>query len=178
MLDIWNEKISELAQKIYIERSKIIDKIGDRIKEIHNEITDSKEKIEIKYISNCSNKEEYLEKLKIYEKIDIQRGFTSIGIHRDDFDILINGKSVNVYGSQGQQRTSVLSLKLAEVEVIHDEIMEYPILLLDDFMSELDEKRRNKFISTIKSNQVFITCTDKLETKNGKIFQVIDGKVG
>ena len=84
---------------------------------------------------------------------------------------------MNLYGSQGQQRTAVLTLKLSELEIIYDEIGEYPILLLDDFMSELDEKRRKNKIENIEQKQVLITCTDKIENeknlfnvKNGKIF--------
>ena len=84
---------------------------------------------------------------------------------------------MNLYGSQGQQRTAVLTLKLSELEIIYDEIGEYPILLLDDFMSKLDEKRRKNLLENIEQKQVLITCTDKIENeknlfnvKNGKIF--------
>ena len=177
MLDIWNEKLAETGEKIYQERKKIVDKIGEKIKGIHEEITEEKENIRIEYKSNCKNKKEYLNKLKENEKIDIERGYTSIGIHRDDFVIYINDKPVDIYGSQGQQRTSILSLKLSEVEIIFDEIGEYPVLLLDDFMSELDEKRRMKFSSCIRNNQVIITCTDKMKVENGKVFHVDNGKV-
>ena len=177
MLEIWNEKLAELNEKIYTERSIIIDKLTNKIQKIHNEITEEKEIINLKYKSNCSNKDDILKRLKENENLDIQRGYTSVGIHRDDFEIFINENLVDIYGSQGQQRTSILSLKLAEVEVINDEIGEYPILLLDDFMSELDEKRRMKFISTIKNNQVLITCTDKIEIENGKVFYVENGKI-
>ena len=177
MLEIWNEKLAELNEKIYTERSIIIDKLTNKIQKIHNEITEEKEIINLKYKSNCSNKDDILKRLKENENLDIQRGYTSVGIHRDDFEIFINENLVDIYGSQGQQRTSILSLKLAEVEVIYEEIGEYPILLLDDFMSELDEKRRMKFISTIKNNQVLITCTDKIEIENGKVFYVENGKI-
>ena len=177
MLEIWNEKLAELNEKIYRERSVIINKLTNKIQKIHNEITDEKEIINLKYKSNCSNKNDILKRLKENESLDIQRGYTSVGIHRDDFEIFINENLVDIYGSQGQQRTSILSLKLAEVEVIYEEIGEYPILLLDDFMSELDEKRRMKFISTIKNNQVLITCTDKIEIENGKVFYVENGKI-
>ena len=125
-----------------------------------------KEEIEIEYISECNNKEEYLNLLKQRRKLDIIKGFTTKGVHRDDFMIYINNKEVNVYGSQGQNRTAVLSLKLAELNVIYDEIGEYPILLLDDFMSELDEKRRKNFLENIKDTQVIITGTDKIEIQN------------
>ena len=110
--------------------------------------------------------------------VDFKKGYTSIGIHRDDFTIYINDKDVSIFGSQGQQRTSILSLKLAELDVVEEEIGERPILLLDDFMSELDETRRKNFINRIKDNQVIITCTDKIEIE-GKIlknFYVEEGK--
>ena len=111
-------------------------------------------------------KEEFLKLLKERRKLDIIKGFTTKGVHRDDFMIYINNKEVNIYGSQGQNRTAVLSLKLAELNVIYDEIGEYPILLLDDFMSELDEKRRKNFLENIKDTQVIITGTDKIEIQN------------
>ena len=93
--------------------------------------------------------------------------------------IYINGKEVEVYGSQGQHRTAMLSLKLSELQVIYDEIGEYPILLLDDFMSELDEKRRKSFLENIENIQVIITCTEKFDAKNLKFnsFNVINGDV-
>ena len=83
--------------------------------------------------------------------------------NRDDFEIYINGKNVAVFGSQGQQRSSIISLKLAEAEVVYDEIEEYPVLLLDDFMSELDKKRVKGFINNIKNNQELITTTEKIK---------------
>ena len=82
-------------------------------------------------------------------KLDIIIGYTTKGIHRDDFEVYINDKELSIYGSQGQNRTAVLSLKLSELQVIHDEIEEEPILLLDDFMSELDIKRRRNFLNNI-----------------------------
>ena len=111
-------------------------------------------------------------------KTDI-RGNTTKGIHRDDFNIYINDKLVNIYGSQGQNRTVVLSLKISELQVIYDEIGEYPILLLDDFMSELDEKRRRNFLENIKNTQVIITCTDKIEIPklDYKMYNVKEGTV-
>lgn len=120
-----------------------------------------------------------MEKLKKNRKIDIIRGYTSCGIHRDDFQVLLNAREVQVYGSQGQHRTAVLSLKLAELEVIYVELGEYPILLLDDFMSELDEKRRNSFLESIGDIQVLITCTNKKEQEKSKasFFYVKDGSV-
>ena len=179
MLEIWDEKLSEYAEKIYLYRKEFIEKIKNKIKNIHNEITENKEEIKIEYLSECENKKVFQEKLKERRKLDIIKGFTTKGIHRDDFVIYINDRQVNIYGSQGQHRTSILSLKLAELQVIYDEIGEYPILLLDDFMSELDEKRRKSFLENIKNIQVIITCTEKLKSENLNYnsFKVINGDI-
>ena len=124
-------------------------------------------------------KEEFLKLLKERRKLDIIKGFTTKGIHRDDFLIYINGKETSVYGSQGQNRTAMLSLKLSELNVVYDEIGEYPILLLDDFMSELDSKRRKSFLENVRDTQVIITCTEKISIENLKTFMynVKKGKV-
>lgn len=179
MLEIWNEKLAEYGEKIFTYRNEFIEKIKNKIEDIHNDITSNNEKIEIEYESNCFNKEEYIKLLKERTKLDIIKGFTTKGVHRDDFVIYINNEPVNIYGSQGQNRTVILSLKIAELQVIYDEIGEYPILLLDDFMSELDEKRRNNFIDNIKNTQVIITCTEKIKNINTehKIFNVKKGEI-
>ena len=166
MLDIWDEKLADYGEVIFKYRQIFIEKILKKINEIHSGITDKKEILEIKYISNCNDKSEYIKLLKSRRKLDIIKGFTTKGIHRDDFMIYINGKEVNIYGSQGQNRTVVLSLKLAELNVIYEEIGEYPILLLDDFMSELDEKRRNNFLKNIENTQVILTGTEKIDLPN------------
>ena len=166
LLDIWDEKISEYAINIYNYRKEFIEKIKNKIKNIHSEITDKKEEIEIEYISECKSKEEYLRLLKQRRKLDIIKGFTTKGVHRDDFMIYINKKELDIYGSQGQHRTAILSLKLSELNIVYDEIGEYPILLLDDFMSELDAKRRNHFLEKIRNTQVIITCTEKINVEN------------
>lgn len=165
LLDIWDIKLSELSEKIYEYRYFYIKKIKEKIKDIHNNITNCgyiKENIEINYLTTGKNKEEFYNNLLKSRKIDIKRGFTSTGIHRDDIDILINNEKVDIYGSQGQQKTSILSLKIAELNIICDEIGEKPILLLDDFMSELDGNRRGNLLNNISDSQVFITCTDKI----------------
>ena len=179
LLEIWDQKLAEYAINIYNYRKEFIKRINKKIKNIHNEITDSKEEILLEYISECINKEEYLNLLKKRRKIDIIKGFTTKGIHRDDFIIYINGKRLDIYGSQGQHRTAILSLKLSELNIIEEEIEEKPILLLDDFMSELDEKRRNHFLEKINDTQVIITCTDKINIENKKIliYNVKEGKV-
>ena len=166
MLEIWDEKLTEYGNIIYNYRKQFMDLIAEKINEIHKKITEDKENIKIEYTSNCDSKEEYLKLLKQRRKLDIIKGFTTKGVHRDDFVIYINDKEVNTYGSQGQNRTVVLSLKLAELNVIYDLIGEYPILLLDDFMSELDENRRKNFLKNIENTQVILTGTDKIDLQN------------
>ena len=180
MLEIWDEKLAEYAENICKYRSEFIQKLNNEIKKIHPKVTENNEKLEIKYITECNDREEYVKLLKQRRKLDIIKGYTTKGIHRDDFKCFINEKEIEVYGSQGQHRTAILSLKLAELYVIYKEIGEYPILLLDDFMSELDEKRRKSFLSYIKDTQVIITCTDKMELdklNEYKLFNVKKGKI-
>ena len=168
MLEIWDEKLAEYGEKIFLYRNEFIEKLKEKINDIHSEITENKEILKIEYESDCKNKDEYLKLLKERRKLDIIKGFSTKGVHRDDFVIYINNELVNIYGSQGQNRTVILSLKIAEMQVIYDEIGEYPILLLDDFMSELDEKRRKNFLEKIENKQVIITCTDKIENINNE----------
>ena len=179
LLDIWDEKLAEYAVTICKYRKEFINKIQNKIKNIHENITENKEDIKIEYISMCKEKEEYLKALKERRKLDIIKGFTTRGIHRDDFIVYINNKEISIFGSQGQNRTAMLSLKLSELKVIYDEIGEEPILLLDDFMSELDSKRRKSFLENISDTQVIITCTEKIMLENLKSFSynVKSGKV-
>lgn len=181
LLDIWDEKLIEYADIIYKYRKEFIDKIKKKINIIHKKITDEKEEINIQYISNCESKEVYSELLKQRRKLDIIKGFTTKGIHRDDFEIYINNKELSIYGSQGQNRTAILSLKLSELQVIYDEIEEEPILLLDDFMSELDINRRKNFLNNINNTQVIITCAEKIEflkeNVDYSLYQVKEGEI-
>ncbi len=179
MLDIWDEKLADYATKICEYRIEFIEKIKEKLKNIHNNITNEKEKIKLDYITECREKKEYLLLLKERRKLDIIKGFTTKGIHRDDFMIYINNKEINIYGSQGQNRTAMLSLKLSELKVIYDEIGEYPILLLDDFMSELDSNRRKNFLENIENTQVIITGTEKLDIEklNYLEYNVSNGKI-
>lgn len=179
LLDIWDEKLVEYAVKIYEYRKEFINKIAEKIEDIHNKITKNKEKIKIEYISECEERAAFDRLLKSRRKLDIIKGFTTKGIHRDDFVIYINGRPVNVYGSQGQHRTAILSLKLSELNVVYDEIGEYPILLLDDFMSELDEQRKKNFLENIRNAQVIITCTEKIDIENLDFisYNIREGKI-
>lgn len=177
LLDIFDQQLLDFSLNIYDYRKEYIEKMKNRINVFHNLITKSgKEDIDIKYFSDFSDKESFAKKLKQARVNDIQKGFTTVGMHRDDFKLYINGKDVSVYGSQGQQRTSVLSLKLVELDIVKEAINDTPILLLDDFMSELDETRRTSFLENIKDCQVILTCTDKIDLeRESDIFYVDNG---
>lgn len=179
LLNIYDEKLAEYAEVINKYRNEFINKLKEKTENIHKNVTEEKETLKIKYISDCYEKEKYLLALKSNRRKDIERGFTSCGVHRDDIYFFINGKKVDVFGSQGQQRTTILTLKLAELEVIKDEIGESPVLLLDDFMSELDNNRKMNFLKNIKNTQIIITCTDEINIENVNInkFIVNNGQV-
>lgn len=175
LLEIWDEQLYNLSKEINYYRNLFIEKINNNINNIHNKITNNNEKIELKYSSNFNNN--YKDNLKKFLKNDIEKGYTKLGIHRDDFRLFINNRPIDIFGSQGQYRSAILSLKLTELNIIKEEIGENPILLLDDFMSELDSKRKNNFLDNIYDIQVLITCTDKIEKENSKVFHIEKGKV-
>lgn len=164
MLDVWDDQLSNFSSEIYRYRKIYIEKISEKLSSYYEMITNNKEeKVKIKYISTGKDKQSYMDNLIKTRDIDIKRGFTSTGIHRDDFILYINDRPAQIYGSQGQKRTLLLALKLCELSIVKEDINESPILLLDDFMSELDEIRRNNFLENIKDCQIIITCTDKIK---------------
>ena len=122
-----------------------------------------------------------LEELKSRYEKDMILGYTTVGPHRDDIKIKVNNEDVKIYGSQGQQRTCALSLKLAELELFKEKFNEYPVLILDDAFSELDSNRRTKLLEVIKEIQTIITCTELTNEmkllKDVKIFNVQNGSI-
>ena len=182
-LDVYDKLLSKLNCEIYNERKRVIEKLNNYIYDIHLKLTENyinNEKLHIKYVSNVAEDIE-----KIYNNLsksrlnDINKGYTSLGIHRDDYIISINSLDVSIYGSQGQKKSSIISLKLSELKVIEEVIGEKPVLLLDDYMSELDEKRRLKFLDIIEDIQIIITTTHKIsiEGKENTYFYVDNGKI-
>ena len=179
LLDLWDLKLAEYGEKVFFYRKEFIEKIKEKFGYIHKNITNNSEEVKLEYVSDFVNKDDYCSKLAKNRNLDIIRGNTLKGIHKDDFIVNLNKKNVSTYGSQGQNRTVVLSLKMAELQVIKDEIGENPILLLDDFMSELDNERRKNFLSNIGDTQVLVTCTDKVDVENLNfyMYNVVDGKL-
>ncbi len=183
-IDIWNEQLATKMEIIHKYREEYIEKLQNKLETIHPGLTDNKEEIKIIYKTNFENKEQFLELLKRSEQNDLFKGYTHEGAHREDFEILINDRSLNLYGSQGQHRTAVLALKIAELNIIKEEIGENPVLLLDDVTSELDEHRVLSIFDVVKDYQVLITCTDLAQvlkydslTKNIKLFNISSGHV-
>lgn len=173
----------ELAQSgiaIINYRKKFIEELNCFLPEIYNGLSNGKEEISVEYETLVGKSEEdYLLSLKNSRKDDMQSLSTSIGPHRDDINIKINGISARNFGSQGQKRSAALALKLSESAVISKITEKLPVALLDDVMSELDISRQNYILNHIKDWQVFITCCDITNTENlksGKIFEIENGK--
>lgn len=179
LLDIWDVQMIEHGTKVMMRRNLFIDKLQKWANAIHADITDGKENIRISYkpsflVEDFNEGEANV--IKIYKnhltkvrQQEIYRGTTLIGPHRDDLEFFVNDINVQLYGSQGQQRTTALSLKLAEIELIYEETGEYPILLLDDVLSELDKKRQTHLIKAIENKvQTMITTTsiDNIDFSN------------
>lgn len=188
-LPIWDDSLAITGAIILKERMEYIKELKIYAEKFHDDISSSKEKLSIEYISNCGVTDEdsievITEKLrKAYDnsrKDDYHTGYTNIGPHRDDMDIKINGISAKTFGSQGQQRSAVLSLKLAQAEMLYIKNNEKPVILLDDVLSELDPKRQDFLLNKVDSYQVFVTCceeSNKEQLKSGKVFYINDGEV-
>ena len=182
-LDVYDKLLSKLNCEIYNERKRIIEKLNNYIYGIHLKLTENyinNEKLHIKYVSNVEEDIQKMYNDLIKSRLnDINKGYTSFGIHRDDYIISINSLDVSIYGSQGQKKSSIISLKLSELKVIEEVIGEKPVLLLDDYMSELDERRRLKFLDIIEDIQIIITTTHKIsiDGKENIYFYVDNGKI-
>ncbi len=187
MIDVYDVRLADFGSYIINQRIDYIEKLNKFSKPVHNDITQGKEIIKFNYLMQLKNKYNLKEELYILiknnRKKDLEKRTTSVGPHRDDFSIFINDMDVKTYGSQGQQRTTVLTMKFASLYIIKDLIGEYPLLLLDDVLSELDTKRQEYILKSIQGIQTLITCTGILDIKrhlqgnNMKIFNVDKGVV-
>ncbi|CDD06618.1 dNA replication and repair protein RecF [Dorea sp. CAG:317] len=180
-LDIWDIQLIQYGNKIIERRQKFIEKINKIISNIHKKLTGNREDIKIVYepSNGALSFEQAL--LKNKEK-DLRIKSTSVGPHRDDIAFLVSDIDIRKYGSQGQQRTAALSLKLSEIELVKQSIHDTPVLLLDDVLSELDKHRQNYLLDSIHDIQTLITCTGVDEFVNhrfsiNKVFHVQNGQV-
>ena len=187
-LDVWDERLCQLATVIIKERIDYIKMLTPAAKEVYSGLSDGKEEMNIIYsslddFSQMEEKDIYfrlMDFIKSSRKDDILQKSTSVGPHRDDIEITVNGLSARSFGSQGQQRSCAIALKLGEAEIVSSFTGEKPVALLDDVMSELDESRQDYILNKIKDWQVFITCCDEnqvLRLCEGKTFEMKDGRL-
>lgn len=172
-LDIWSEQLAEEAVYISDARYKYVEILNKKTYENLSDMTSGKEHVSLMYDEPMS-KDEYLKKLRFNVEKEVKNGITMYGIHRDDMSIQISGRDARLFASQGQQRSSALSLKLAEGDIIYEKKGEYPVFLLDDILSELDEKRKTYILEGLKNRQVIITSCENNISGN-KIFKVKNG---
>ena len=180
-LEIWDEQMVRYGTSIISERKKFISRLNDILSEIHQNLTGGKEQILITYEPNVSE-EGFSEELKAGRERDLRFGQSYTGPHRDDFCVRVNDIDIRKYGSQGQQRTAALSLKLSEIYLVKKKIRDTPVLLLDDVLSELDSSRQTYLLESIHDIQTLITCTGlddfvSHQFKINRVFQVVKGHV-
>lgn len=180
-LDIWDMQLVEYGKRIIDKRTKFVEELNEIIKEIHRNLTGGAEELDVVYEPSCSS-EELETMLQANREKDMRMKMTSAGPHRDDLCVEANGIDIRKYGSQGQQRTSALSLKLSEIYIVKKKIKDTPILLLDDVLSELDSSRQNYLLESIHDIQTMITCTGlddfiSHQFHINKVFHVVKGAV-
>lgn len=189
-MEIWDLQLAKAGTILSIYRNDYVKKLQKLAAEIYRDLSRRAERFEIRYESTVfediagvqsyeeEHVERYLSRLRDSFAIDVRQGFTSAGVHRDDLDIRIDGKPARIYGSQGQQRSVVITLKLAEALLLKKAVGENPVMLLDDVMSELDVSRQSYILNHLTDMQVFITCCDvsnTLKLENGMIFRMEQG---
>lgn len=180
-LNIWDSQLISFGSKIIERREQFVKQLGDIIFDIHKKLSGGKEELVIAYEPDVSI-EDFEKQMKYNQDKDIRLKQTTTGPHRDDFSFVVNGVDIRKYGSQGQQRTAALSLKLSEIELVKKISKDTPVLLLDDVLSELDSNRQNYLLNSIGNIQTIISCTGLDEFINNrfeinKIFKVTNGTV-
>lgn len=180
-LDVWDLQLAQYGRKIIAGRRQFMSELNEITKEIHYNLTGGREEILLTY-ETCVEEEDFESQLEKARKKDLRFQTTSVGPHRDDFCVLVNGIDIRKYGSQGQQRTVALSLKLSEIYLVERVIKDHPVLLLDDVLSELDSNRQNYLLKSIHNIQTIITCTGldefiQNQFSVNKVFRVVDGNI-
>lgn len=180
-LDIWDQQLCEYGKKIIEGRAEFLLEMNELVSKIHETLSGGKEKLSIRYEPSTA-KEELEDKIRKSREQDIYRKATGYGPHRDDISFFVGSENLKLFGSQGQQRTAALALKLAEIELVRKKTGENPVLLLDDVLSELDRKRQHQLLNSMDGIQTMITCTGLEEfvgdrKKFNHIFHVMNGTV-
>ena len=180
-LNIWDSQLVSFGSKVIERRRLFAEQLNEIIYDIHKRLSGDREEISVRYEPDVEI-EEFEKKLQCSQEKDIKLKQTTVGPHRDDFSFLIGDVDIRKFGSQGQQRTAALSLKLSEIELVKKLTKDTPILLLDDVLSELDSNRQNYLLSSIKDIQTIITCTGLEEFVNNRfeinrVYKVTGGVV-
>lgn len=180
-LPVWDMQLIDYGKKIIASRKDFVKQLNEIIYEIHRRISGEREELFLSYEPDVPE-EKFEEELARSQERDLKFGMTSVGPHRDDMCFLIHDIDIRRFGSQGQQRSCALSLKLSEIELVKSSIKETPVLILDDVLSELDSNRQNFLLNSIHDIQTIITCTGLDEfVKNrfeiNKVFKVVNGTV-
>lgn len=180
-LDVWDMQLLAYGKKIISVRKQFMQELNEIINDIHKNLTGGREQIVLEYEPNVQEEVFEEQLLKNREK-DLRFKMSSVGPHRDDFGVRVNGIDIRKFGSQGQQRTAALSLKMSEIYLVKKIIKDNPVLLLDDVLSELDSNRQNYLLQSIHEIQTMITCTGLDEFIQNqfainKVFRVIEGKI-
>lgn len=182
MLDIWDMQLDEYGNKLIERRESFLSSLDEMMTGLHGRLTGEKEELHIQYEPSCRAGELSVA-LKRNRDRDIRQKMTNAGPHRDDISFYVRQTDLRRYGSQGQQRTAALSLKLAEIEIVKNLIRDTPVLLLDDVLSELDSKRQNHLLNNIHEIQTIITCTgldEFIENRFeiNRVYRIVNGTVG
>lgn len=180
-LEIWDMQLAHYGKKVIERREKFIGEINEIIENVHGKLTDGKEHLSLSY-EKSNGEIELMDAILKNRERDIRMKSTSVGPHRDDICFRVGDLDIRKFGSQGQQRTAALSLKLSEIELVKILIKDTPVLLLDDVLSELDKNRQHSLLDTIKNIQTIITCTGVDDFVNqrfavNKVFYVNSGHV-
>ena len=180
-LDIWDTQMLGYGRKIIEKREEFVEELNEIAKGLHKGLTGGLEELEILYEPSVTAGD-FEQKLVQNRDRDLRMKLTSVGPHRDDFCVKVNGIDIRKYGSQGQQRTAALSLKLSEIYLVKKKIRDTPVLLLDDVLSELDSNRQTYLLESIHDIQTLITCTGlddfvSHQFEINKVFQVVKGHV-
>ena len=184
-LFIWDEKLSEAAQPIMAERRRFVSKLSPLCERFHYELSGGRESLKAIYEPSVMGEEEELKEkllstLRQNAERDIKNKATGFGPHKDDIAFKLGDRDLRWFGSQGQQRTAALALKLAQLELIKEEMGEYPVLLLDDVLSELDAARQERLLSRLEGIQALITAaelSESLKKLPARIIRVKEGRV-
>lgn len=186
-VELWSQELAREAAAISKYRVKYIKRTADKVCDCFSDMVGERERVALSYLgSSHSSEEEYLDteatEKKYFELLstsydrEIAAGATLYGIHKDDIDIKLNGKSARLYASQGQQRSLSLALKIAEGEICREEYGDYPVMLLDDVLSELDDGRRAYLMNELHSKQVIITSCERIDNDSARVIKVEKGK--